>query len=81
MENVTLTQALQTTYTILQGISVPIGLMQQIALPIMTAMENINNCIEALNEQKQAPAQEEAPKADEFEPDPNEEKAFGEEEI
>ena len=78
MDTMTLKQVLQETYGILQGISVPIGLMQQIALPIMDAMENIGHCVESIKDPQ--PAQE-APKADEFEPDPNEEKAIREEDL
>lgn len=45
MENMTLKRALQETNNILAGISVPMGLMQQIGVPIMRAMENLQNCI------------------------------------
>ena len=78
MDTMTLKQTLQTTYRILQGISVPIGLMEQIALPIMNAMENIGHCVDAI---KDPPPAQEEPKTAEDEPDPNEEKAIREEDL
>lgn len=65
---------LQETNEILNGISVPIGLLQQIGLPIMAAMDKLHKCIEAIPETAAEAAQEK-------EPDPNEEKAIREEDL
>ena len=53
-----LKEALQKTYDILAGISVPIALLQQIGVPIMNAMENLQHIREAIPD---APEREEAP--------------------
>ncbi len=50
MENMTLKRALQETNNILAGISVPMGLMQQIGAPIMRAMENLQTCISEIRD-------------------------------
>ena len=65
MDVLTLKQALQETNNILNGISVPMGLFQQIGMPIMSAMGNLNECINAIGD---APAAEDAQDAAEDEP-------------
>ena len=74
MENITLKQALEGTHGILQGISVPMGLFQQIGLPILNAMGNLEEIIGAMPD---PPAAEEKP----TEEKEAEERAFGEGEI
>lgn len=76
MENITLKQALEGTHGILQGISVPMGLFQQIGLPILNAMGNLEEIIGALPDAP-APAAEDQP----TEEKEAEERAFGEGEI
>lgn len=50
MENqITVNKALEITINILNGINVPISLMEQIGLPISRAVHNIEQCVEALN--------------------------------
>lgn len=79
MELITLKQALQETNNILNGISVPMGLFQQIGMPIMSAMGNLNECINAIGDVPEAES-EQAPIGRQ-EPDPNEEKAIREEDL
>lgn len=72
MENMTLKRALQETNNILAGISVPMGLMQQIGVPIIRAMENLQNCISEIRD----------PEPKNMQPDPEtEEKAIREEDL
>lgn len=72
MENMTLKRALQETNNILAGISVPMGLMQQIGVPIIRAMENLQNCIGEIRD----------PEPKNMQPDPEtEEKAIREEDL
>ena len=64
MDVLTLKQVLQETVQILNGISVPVGLTQQISVPIMAATGNLNECVNAIGE----PAAENAQDAAEDEP-------------
>lgn len=50
-------EALRATRELLQGISVPVGLISQIGVPIIAAIENLQNLEEALKqgEAKAAP--------------------------
>lgn len=74
-EPMKLKEGLLETRNLLAGISVPIALLQQIGLPIMSAMENLQNMANAIDQaDKQAPTGRQ-------EPDPNEEKAFREEDL
>lgn len=74
-EPMKLKEGLLETLNLLAGISVPIALLQQIGLPIMSAMENLQNMANAIDQAyKQAPTGR-------HEPDPNEEKAFREEDL
>ena len=75
MDVLTLKQALQETHGILAGINVPMALMQQIGVPILAAMNNLQECIGSIGDP--APAAEGQP-TDEKEA---EELAFGEGEI
>ena len=76
MDVLTLKQVLQKTNGILAGINVPMGLIQQIGAPILAAMENLNECIDAIGDAP-APAAEDQP----TEEKEAEELAFGEGEI
>lgn len=60
MELITLKQALQETNNILNGISVPMGLFQQIGMPIMSAMGNLNECINAIGDVPEAESEQDA---------------------
>lgn len=74
-EPMKLKEGLLETHNLLAGISVPIALLQQIGLPIMSAMENLQNMANAIDQaDKQAPTGRQ-------EPDPNEEKAIREEDL
>lgn len=74
-EPMKLKEGLLETHNLLAGISVPIALLQQIGLPIMSAMENLQNMANAIDQ-----AAEQAPIGRQ-EPDPNEEKAIREEDL
>ena len=74
-EPMKLIEGLQETRNLLAGISVPVALLQQVGVPIMAAVENLQHMMEAID---QACAQADAEKA----PDPEtEEKAIREEDI
>ena len=84
MNNQELKDELGGVFVMLTGISVPIGLLQQIGIPIMNAMDRLRRCIDAIPAAAPAPAQEapaqEAPARNPKEQpfDPNEEKALKE---
>lgn len=44
----TLKEVLQETNRILEGVSVPVNLIRQVGVPIMSAMENLQKCIDAI---------------------------------
>lgn len=67
MNNQELKNELGGVFAMLTGISVPIGLLQQIGVPIMNAMERLGRCIDAIPD---APADKEQPH------DPDEKKAL-----
>ena len=72
METMTLKRVLQETNNILATVNVPMGMMQQIGLPIMRAMENLQNCISEIRD----------PEPKNMQPDPEtEEKAIREEDL
>ena len=52
MENneMTIREALEATKAILNDISVPIGLLESVGLPIMTAANNLNAIIKSIDE-------------------------------
>lgn len=78
-EPMKLKEGLLETYNLMANISVPIALLQQIGLPIMTAMENLQNMINAIDQAaEQAAGQATIGRQ---EPDPNEEKAIREEDL
>lgn len=78
-EPMKLKEGLLETHNLLAWISVPIALLQQIGLPIMSAMGNLNECINAIGDVPEAES-EQAPIGRQ-EPDPNEEKAIREEDL
>lgn len=47
---ITVTEALEITINLLNGISIPVALMEQIGVPISQAVSNLGECIRALNE-------------------------------
>lgn len=59
MDVLTLKQALQETNGILAGINVPMALMQQIGVPILAAMNNLQECIGSIGDP--APAADDQP--------------------
>lgn len=75
MDVLTLKQALQATHRILTGINVPMALMKQIGVPVLAAMDNLQECIGSIRDP--APAAEGQP----TEEKEAEERAFGEGEI
>lgn len=79
VEPMKLKEGLLETHNLLAGISVPIALLQQIGLPIMSAMENLQNMANAIDQAAEQAA-EQAPIGRQ-EPDPNEEKAIREEDL
>lgn len=52
MENneMTIREALEATKAILNDISVPIGLLESVGLPVMTAVNNLNAIIRSIDE-------------------------------
>jgi len=50
MENrkMTVTQVIEATRDMLAAISVPVGLMDSVGTPIAHAMQNLNLCLEAI---------------------------------
>ncbi len=59
MDVLTLKQTLQETNGILAGINVPMALMQQIGVPILAAMNNLQECIGSIGDP--APAADDQP--------------------
>ena len=49
-EEVTIREALVATMGILNEISVPIGLLESVGLPVMTAVNNLNAIIRSIDE-------------------------------
>ena len=79
MNNQELKDELGGVFVMLTGISVPIGLLQQIGIPIMNAMDRLRRCIDAIPAAAPAPAQETPARNPKEQPfDPNEEKALKE---
>lgn len=78
-EPMKLREGLLETHGMLANISVPIALLQQIGLPIMKAMENLQNMVNAIDQAAEQ-ASGQAPIGRQ-EPDPNEEKAIREEDL
>ena len=66
------------TINILNDIAVPIGLHEQIGIPILQALSNLHGALEGLRdrEAEQGQTLKDRPK-----PDPNEEKAIREEDL
>ena len=48
----TITEVLDETARSLETISVPVGMTQQIAVPVMQAVGNIRACLEAIADQE-----------------------------
>ena len=69
-------QDLQETNNILNGISVPMGLMMQISVPILNAMEKLQSVIGEIPDEPEV-----VQPIGRQEPDPNEEKAIREEDL
>ena len=49
-EEITIREALVATMGILNDISVPIGLLESVGLPVMTAANNLNAIIKSIDE-------------------------------
>lgn len=49
-KEVTIREALERTRGILNEISVPIGLLESVGLPVMTAVNNLNAIIRSIDE-------------------------------
>lgn len=47
---ITVTEALEITINLLNGISIPVALMEQIGVPISQAVSNLGECIRAMKE-------------------------------
>lgn len=47
---ITIREALEATKAILNDISVPIGLLESVGLPVMTAVNNLNAIIRSIDE-------------------------------
>lgn len=58
-EKITVEQALEMTMKQLGAISIPVGLIEQIGIPINKAIHNIGACLEAMQKNAQEAKQEE----------------------
>lgn len=54
----TIKEVLEMVVKNLSGISVPVALTQQIAMPVSQAIENVKACLEAMARQDQQESQE-----------------------
>lgn len=52
METMTVEDAMNITARMLSEIKIPVGMMQQVGVPIERAIVNINECVKALEESK-----------------------------
>lgn len=68
MENkeMTVRQALETTKAILDGISVPVALMEQIGAPLKAAADNLGIIIEGIKNAETAEGEEEHGESDQL---------------
>lgn len=59
MENkITIEKALEITADILRNISVPVGLTQQISVPVSNALRNLEECIAAIRADAEKPKED-----------------------
>ena len=57
-KQMTVLEVLEITVRDLGGINIPVGMIQQVGMPIGQAIGNLNECIRALREAEQAEQQE-----------------------